>query len=385
MATANNNRFRGQGKDVRHCDSTEAMLHTAEMHWKTVPLPMLIQSTKQQADGTYATRPSQFKSLVRSDNGYELACATDTYVPTHNFQIVDAMKRAAGAGEMTITHLGSLDHGRRIFASCDMGAEFTLGDARNDIDWSTGVSHAHGSSGEAQRVGLDKVQLHGIMGSGHVPGISFTFVGMAERFVCLNGNMLVKSARARYNMRHVTEFDAHQAMRLRQVIREIKEEFDNYRAAAQKLRAAKWDSEVTRAFCCELLAPQFFAEAMRNTGFTSLTSLVDAPKHNYTLDEVLQRSAIYLNGQQEVRTASNQVVKSTRPAARVLELVNSQPGADMARGTAWGVLNAITYDVDHMRGRGESSAVESSMFGEGANLKAKALELALEYTAAIYN
>jgi len=51
---------------------------------------------------------------------------------------------------------------------------------------------------------------------------------------------------------------------------------------------------------------------------------------------------------------------------------------------AWQAMNAVTYYVDHERGRTRDSALNSAWFGEGANLKQSALDLALKYTEVLY-
>lgn len=48
-----------------------------------------------------------------------------------------------------------------------------------------------------------------------------------------------------------------------------------------------------------------------------------------------------------------------------------------AQGTAWSVLNAITWDVDHVRG-GDRTRLSSAWFGTGEGLKNKARELLVE-------
>jgi hypothetical protein len=377
MAQTNNTRFRGQGTAVGAIDSTEAMLDAAGMHWTTAKRPMLIQ-------GLTSTRPSAFKALCRSDDGYELGVSTEDYKPVHNQQIVECMKRIADAGEMTITHLGTLDHGRRVFASCDMHGDFDLRPANGQLTPERALAIHHQRLEDlslADRTKLDTTKLHGIMGSGHVPGISFTFEGMAERLVCLNGAKISRSAKSRFSLRHLTEFDRDAEQRFRDVISCIKSEFVRYREDAQKLQGAKWDADVTRAFCMELLAPKLFAEALERSEFKCEPSLIGARNAGYSLDSVIARSALYLGACGKVEPMKNKV---TRPAARVLELVNTSPGADIAPGTAWNAYNAVTYFVDHERGRGEASAVESSLFGEGSNLKQDALALAMAYTEAIY-
>lgn len=56
-------------------------------------------------------------------------------------------------------------------------------------------------------------------------------------------------------------------------------------------------------------------------------------------------------------------------------------GAELASadGTAWGLLNAVTEFVDHeRRARSQDYRLDSAWFGQGANLKQRALDLALQ-------
>lgn len=68
-----------------------------------------------------------------------------------------------------------------------------------------------------------------------------------------------------------------------------------------------------------------------------------------------------------------------RVAQRVLELVESGRGSNTygVRGTAWGAYNAVTEYLTHERGTDADRRMDSLMFGNGAALNRKALELAL--------
>ena len=66
---------------------------------------------------------------------------------------------------------------------------------------------------------------------------------------------------------------------------------------------------------------------------------------------------------------------------KILELFNGgQMGADLKsrKGTAWGLVNAVTEWVDHNEKRTGSAAVETAWFGWGDALKSAALGKALE-------
>jgi phage/plasmid-like protein (TIGR03299 family) len=59
-------------------------------------------------------------------------------------------------------------------------------------------------------------------------------------------------------------------------------------------------------------------------------------------------------------------------------------GAELAssQGTAWGLLNAVTQYVDHeRRARTQDSRINSAWFGQGAALKQRALDQALQLVA----
>ena len=64
----------------------------------------------------------------------------------------------------------------------------------------------------------------------------------------------------------------------------------------------------------------------------------------------------------------------------------SAPGADVGRGTVWGALNAVTYYATHqkyVRDTGREGAnqarLASNLYGDAANLKLRALELAQQF------
>ena len=53
-----------------------------------------------------------------------------------------------------------------------------------------------------------------------------------------------------------------------------------------------------------------------------------------------------------------------------------------AQGTAWGLLCSITEYVDHeRRARSQDNRLDSAWFGQGAAIKQRALEYALQLVA----
>jgi hypothetical protein len=71
--------------------------------------------------------------------------------------------------------------------------------------------------------------------------------------------------------------------------------------------------------------------------------------------------------------------ESSVNAKKALEVLHTQPGAKYAEGSFWQAFNAVTYMVDHTIGHNADSRMKSAQYGQGADTKQKALELALDY------
>ncbi|WP_447774031.1 DUF932 domain-containing protein [Variovorax boronicumulans] len=105
------------------------------------------------------------------------------------------------------------------------------------------------------------------------------------------------------------------------------------------------------------------------------------------VEAYIQR-VLYGPGELNQPTASKKDTRSmplALAARKVLELYEGRGrGAELAaaRGTAWGLLSAMTEYVDHeRRARSREYRLDSAWFGQGAALKQRALDHALELTA----
>ena len=63
-----------------------------------------------------------------------------------------------------------------------------------------------------------------------------------------------------------------------------------------------------------------------------------------------------------------------------IEAIKKAPGQNLKSSnmTAWGLLNAATYMIDHCLGNNQDSRLRMAWFGANAKIKKKALELALK-------
>lgn len=68
-------------------------------------------------------------------------------------------------------------------------------------------------------------------------------------------------------------------------------------------------------------------------------------------------------------------------AKKALDIVETQPGAEVAPGTYWNAFNAVTYLCDHVVGRNEDTRLTSSWYGYNRGRKDRAMAKALELAA----
>lgn len=72
----------------------------------------------------------------------------------------------------------------------------------------------------------------------------------------------------------------------------------------------------------------------------------------------------------------------SKNAKLALDILDTQPGANYAQGTWWQPFNAVTFLVDHLAARNDDNRLSSAWYGQGKNVKTKALETALEFANA---
>ena len=77
--------------------------------------------------------------------------------------------------------------------------------------------------------------------------------------------------------------------------------------------------------------------------------------------------------------AKKEISKNAKTA---LGIIDTQPGAEFARGSWWQAFNTVTYLTDHLAGRTADTRLTSAWYGFNKNLKVRALETAVEMAEA---
>ena len=91
----------------------------------------------------------------------------------------------------------------------------------------------------------------------------------------------------------------------------------------------------------------------------------------------------YFNDVFPVLTTKEKARKElSKSATRALEVIDTQPGHEFAKGSWWQAYNAGTFLTDHEIGRNNDNRLTSAWFGPNSQLKVRALQSAIEYAKA---
>ena len=185
--------------------------------------------------------------------------------------------------------------------------------------------------------GNDEVESYLMFSNPHKFGSSITVSFTPIRVVCNNTlNMALQGANGKgVRVSHRTAFDAEA---VKQLLGVASEQLNTYKEAAEFLGSKRFTNE--------------------------------------TLTDYIK--AVFPN----TNTKAKDPNSISRTAKTVLELVETQPGAEFAEGTFWQAFNAVTYATDHVVGREADSRLASAWFGANQTKKLKALDKAIEYAEA---
>lgn len=355
--------YRGLAHSINGARTANEIADAAQLNWTVVKRDMFFY------DGRMIQKCPDEKAVVRSDNRQQIASVSNSFQLHQNVDIIRPIAEAAQTVGIELTHGGSFDGGASIYLHGSIK------------DKTFNALEGHGTYAEKNKaredagykVG-DNVGLNFRLTGGHRPGTPSTIEGDALRLTCLNGMTMMRAlGRLRWD---------HRQKLTDQILDEIRGYVDT--CIAQFTKLAKQAQAMAKKKITDLEAKAFFAALVQPS---LLNAAVNGQKISQDeLHQVAGKSIL------DRLTASNQDVFETvliesepkdkpgRKLNQLMEVLDSQPGANLAKGTVWNAYNAVTYLVDHVTGRSLESGVESAIYGEGARLKASALDMAVAMT-----
>jgi len=310
--------WHGLGTMVEKEVTAAAAIKLAGLDWVVEKRPLFAQSIENDSIG-YCEIDTH-KAVVRAEDNKILGIVTDAYEPIQNEDLFEFMEALVGDNVTMFHCAGSLFGGKRVFITCKMPKSI--------------------------EVGPDKVDMYLVACSSHDGSMQFHIKWTPIRVVCWN---TVSAAFQIYGGR-VRATDTMSILHRGgwknklQEARKVLELSEIYQAQAQKrfewLRKQKMKTPEFKAF-----AEQMWPDEEKDDG------------------KIIDRSKL-------------------RDAVRQLYHHGVGNEVNGVKGTRWAALNAVTEYIDHHRtyskgkyGDVSDNRMNSVVWGSGANIKKKALEL----------
>ena len=269
---------------------------------------------------TVLTKDSQNCVLYRSDSGLPLSIVSSRYQPVQPREIIEFYRDLTERHGFAMETAGAIKEGRKIWALANCHKALTL----------PGNDHLRGYL-------LLATSFDGSMAT----QARFTSV----RVVCNNTLTAAVQGRADVSVRHNTTFDADSVKMDLNV-------GDAWAAFSERCREMS-ETGVRPADQVRLLMNAYHGLATDE----AIAHAKEDPRKEKSLEQFMERMA---------------------------SILANAPGSNLqsARNTLWGVVNAVTYDIDHEgRARTKDNRLDSAWFGKGESIKQRIMQCASNFLA----
>lgn len=286
----------------------------AGMNWRIMESPVQYRPLGDEGEGPLQTLEEQ-KVLYRSDTHAALSVVGGRYQIVQPREVLEFYRDLTEAGGYELETAGVLKGGRKLWALARTGQS-------------------------AQLVGGDSVNGYLLLATSCDGTLATIAMPTSVRVVCNNTlSVALRGVTQCVRVPHSTTFDSVT----------VKQQLG--------IAVSSWGE---------------FMYRMKTLSKRKVTSQEAA---TYFVDVLCQSMAASLG-------PGSAVVTNERALKRVQALYDGHGlGAELAssKGTAWGLLNAVTQYVDHeRRARSREYRLDSAWFGQGAAVKQRALDQALE-------
>jgi phage/plasmid-like protein (TIGR03299 family) len=317
MAYVGETPWHSLGSALPPCQPIEVWSKKAGMDWEIRETPVRFMAGEAGALGSIQTFSDQ-KVLYRSDTKAPLSVVSNRYQVVQPKEILEFYRDLTEISGFELETAGVLKAGRKLWALARTGKEASL-------------------------KGNDVVKGYVLLATSCDGTLATTATPTTIRVVCNNTlTMAINGAVNAVKVPHSTVFDAQAVKR------------------QLGIAVTHWDSFMYRM---KTLSERKVKTHEAMNYFLKVLCQADE-----TVDPAMQR------------------LMNERALKRVQAIFDGSAGkgAELAssRGTAWGLLNAVTQYVDHdRRARTQDSRMDSAWFGQGAALKQRALDQALQLVA----
>jgi phage/plasmid-like protein (TIGR03299 family) len=317
MAYAGQTPWHGLGTKVDPNLSPKEMLKAAGLDW-TVSLSSLSYKHKDK----HFTEKTM-KVLKRDTDGKRLSIVSKIWNPIQNHEAFEVFDSFVREGSMKMETAGSLEdsHGHtKVWGLARVEDSFEV--VKNDV-----------------------VQAYFLFSNPHMYGESANLRFTPVRVVCNNTLQLslkTDSIDARaIKINHRQKFDPD---RVKELLGISHIQLSEYRDSAKFLASKRYSQENLE---------DYFSRVFPSASQRRIVTGAE-PKEEVSISDM---------------------------AKRAVEINETQPGADFARGSWWQAFNTVTFIKDHVQGKSIETRLEKNWYGSGAAEKNNALKLALKMAA----
>lgn len=320
MAYVGEKPWHGLGVELSADAGIDVWKREAGFDWEIQRAPVLYVQT--DSDGNKTPRAMDGRDVLhRSDTGAPLSVVSERYETHQPGEIADFFDTVCRQHGLSMETMGMLAGGAKFWALAKINGDLTIaGDTHKAyLMLSTSCDGSLATSGQFQAV----------------------------RTVCENTlNAALRNPEGKpVKVRHNTSFNPEKMI--------------------QALGFVDWDETLT-------------------TFQTTMESLAETPvdlvkAEDFFGDLLRPRTELQKEADRQAK-ANGEKVRAIKGLDQLMTSYTSAPGA--APGTAYGLVQGVTHYLDHVRGKDNESRLNSSWFGQGANLKQIALDRARELVAA---
>lgn len=307
--------WHGLGENILPDDSLEDIRIKAGLDYDVIKTPVQYECQPMGSDPLTKIDPSSFV-LHRSDTGDALSVVGSKYQVVQPSEVVEFYRDLVSDYGFQIEVVGALRGGRKIWALANTNEAFNL-----DPD--------------------DKMKGYLLLATSYDSSMATQARFTSVRVVCNNTLTMARAeGKANVTVPHSTKFDASQV----KLDLNIGPTWTEFQYQTKKLALASVNAEKS----VNLLLQAYFD--LKSDEVVDFTRNGDNTKR---LEKLLERTW---------------KISQAAPGART----------DSANGTLWGLVNVVTYDIDHTSRRSPDVKLDRAWFGQGERIKQRIMQLALE-------
>lgn len=294
------------------------ILAEANLDWKVEKRDAYYKDDK----GNFIRAPRK-QALVRSTDGKYMDIVSDGWKPVQNEVAFEFFSDYIKAGGMTLHTAGSLKEGKIVWALAKINESFTV-------------------------FNKDQIDSYLLLSNPHQFGFGVDVRFTPIRVVCANTLSLSLEGQTKLgiSLNHRSDFNVE---KVKEALKEAANKMKTYKEAAEFLGASKFTSKTVF---------EYFKQVF--------------PKVSGVDTKVIN-----------INDVKNRMKKEySRNAETALEVLDTQPGAEYAKGSWYHAFNTVTYLTNHVLGHNDDTRVQSLWYGVNKDRNIRALALALSFAKA---